>query len=401
MPKAAPSKTKQKKNKVASPTSSARSSRSSTSRASYSTAMEDGGEITGSQECSLLRRQLVKVTGSLQMPQTTAFFSQALILSSCTFSLMATSCGLVLACVAVMIAMAGATQFRVGGSKGWSVPDPDAMSYNQWAQRNRFLFVYPPDKDSVLQVGKEAYDACNTKAYVEKYDDGNTVVTFNRSGPFYFISGVEDNCLRNESVVVVVMADRSNPSPSPSTPVASEPNPSPSPSTASAPSPPPPPSSPPSPAEVTPAPGPAPWGEEPNPPSPPNMASLTTVGFMGMVGSLLGSVLFALFAISTFTVRYERYIPVRQVAGTQTARYRAVPPKIDRWRSIKREKGKKKKKKKRKKRKKEKRRRKNNLAPVRGPRPCTVTARAPSPLARRRRPRVAGAFSPARGEISR
>ncbi|KAJ8510527.1 hypothetical protein OPV22_000961 [Ensete ventricosum] len=55
MPKAAPSKTKQKKNKVASPTSSARSSRSSTSRASYSTAMEDGGEITGSQECSLYR----------------------------------------------------------------------------------------------------------------------------------------------------------------------------------------------------------------------------------------------------------------------------------------------------------------------------------------------------------
>lgn len=72
------------------------------------------------------------------MPQTIAFFSQALILSSCTFSLMATSCGLVLACVAVMIAMAGAIQFRVGGSKGWSVPDPGAMSYNQWAERNRF-----------------------------------------------------------------------------------------------------------------------------------------------------------------------------------------------------------------------------------------------------------------------
>ncbi|XP_065031072.1 early nodulin-like protein 18 [Musa acuminata AAA Group] len=245
------------------------------------------------------------------MPHTIAFFSEALILSSCTFSLMATSCGLVLACVAVMIAMAGAIQFRVGGSKGWSVPDPGAMSYNQWAERNRFrvgdslLFVYPPDKDSVLQVGKEAYDACNTNAYVEKYDHGNTVVTFNRSGPVYFISGVEANCLKNESVVVVVMADRSNraaapgasepsPSPSPSTPVAREPSPLPSPSTASAPSPPPPPSPPPSPAEVTPAPGPAPSGEEPNPPSPPsppNMASSTKVGFMGMVGSLLGSVL--------------------------------------------------------------------------------------------------------------
>ncbi|RZS16056.1 hypothetical protein BHM03_00048020, partial [Ensete ventricosum] len=40
------------------------------------------------------------------------------------------------------------------------------------------------------------------------------------------------------------------------------------------------------------------------------------------------------FAISTCTARYGRFIPVRQVAGTRTARYRAVPPKIDRRRSI-------------------------------------------------------------------
>ncbi|RWW07658.1 hypothetical protein GW17_00028952 [Ensete ventricosum] len=35
-----------------------------------------------------------------------------------------------------------------------------------------------------------------------------------------------------------------------------------------------------------------------------------------------------------FTARYGRYMPVRQVAGMRTARYRAVPPKIDRRRSI-------------------------------------------------------------------
>ncbi|RWW01709.1 hypothetical protein GW17_00035236 [Ensete ventricosum] len=35
------------------------------------------------------------------------------------------------------------------------------------------------------------------------------------------------------------------------------------------------------------------------------------------------------FAISTFTAQYGRYILVRQVAGTRTARYRAVPPKIN------------------------------------------------------------------------
>ncbi|RWV97977.1 hypothetical protein GW17_00039200 [Ensete ventricosum] len=40
------------------------------------------------------------------------------------------------------------------------------------------------------------------------------------------------------------------------------------------------------------------------------------------------------FAISTCTARYGRYIPVRQVTGTRTARYRAVPSKIGRRRPI-------------------------------------------------------------------
>ncbi|RZS15705.1 hypothetical protein BHM03_00047571, partial [Ensete ventricosum] len=114
-----------------------------------------------------------------------------------------------------------------------------------------------------------------------------------------------------------------------------------------------------------------------------------------------------------FTARYGRYIPVRQVAGTRTARYWAVPPKIDRrrsisivggrlkgeidrrrliegeidhWRSIEREKGRKKKK--RKKKKKKEKKRKITY------RPRAVLARVPSPLASCRRPRVANASVP-------
>ncbi|RWV87330.1 hypothetical protein GW17_00050693 [Ensete ventricosum] len=103
------------------------------------------------------------------------------------------------------------------------------------------------------------------------------------------------------------------------------------------------------------------------------------------------------FAISTYTARYGRYIPVCQVTGTWTARYRAVPPKIvrrrliegeisrrrsiegeiDCWRLIEEEKGKKKKRKRRK-----KKRRKNT---------------APSSPARHRRPQVARVPSPPTG----
>ncbi|RRT52646.1 hypothetical protein B296_00041361 [Ensete ventricosum] len=51
-------------------------------------------------------------------------------------------------------------------------------------------------------------------------------------------------------------------------------------------------------------------------------------------GILTHTELYPKFAILTLTARYERYIPVCQVAGTRIARYRVVPPKIDRQRSI-------------------------------------------------------------------
>lgn len=70
-------------------------------------------------------------------------------------------------------------------------------------------FHYPAQKDSVLQVTKEDYDNCNTEKPVKKSNDGHTAFKFEQSGAFYFISGVKDNCLKNEKLVVVVMADRS------------------------------------------------------------------------------------------------------------------------------------------------------------------------------------------------
>ncbi|RWV79300.1 hypothetical protein GW17_00059585, partial [Ensete ventricosum] len=105
-------------------------------------------------------------------------------------------------------------------------------------------------------------------------------------------------------------------------------------------------------------------------------------------------------AISTFTARYVRYISVRQVVGTRTARYRAVPSKIDRRQSIEREKGKKKRKKKKKKGKRIPIARARS-SPVRYRRLRAIAARgSPAPTSRYRS-WVAGAFTPARGERSR
>lgn len=169
--------------------------------------------------------------------------------------------------VLLLIQKGNAYQFKVGGSGTWSLPsDPNSNSYNQWAERSRFqigdtlVFVYQGDKDSVLLVNKDDYNNCNTDNPINKFTDGHTEFKFDHSGPHYFISGVKDNCLKNEKLVVVVMADRGNRSDAAAAPAPT--------TTTSPPPPPSPTTSPPSPtAEVSP-PSPAPAGNEaPSPPA--------------------------------------------------------------------------------------------------------------------------------------
>lgn len=143
-------------------------------------------------------------------------------------------------------------------------------------------FNYPADKDSVLLVNKADYDNCNTASPIEKYSDGHSVVKFNQSGPFYFISGVHDNCVKNEKLHAVVMADRSNrnqtaasPPPSPS---ADDVPPSPAPSGEEAPS------SPTGSVEINPTAAPS---QESSPPK--NGASSIAVSFVGSTTAFIGS----------------------------------------------------------------------------------------------------------------
>uniref|UniRef100_A0A7N0TY27 Phytocyanin domain-containing protein n=1 Tax=Kalanchoe fedtschenkoi TaxID=63787 RepID=A0A7N0TY27_KALFE len=191
-----------------------------------------------------------------------------------------------------------AKDFIVGGSMSWEVPPSDNRQlYNQWAEKNRFMigdslvFTYDAGKDSVLQVDKDAYDNCKTDSHIQSYKDGHTVVKLNRSGPFYFISGNEENCKKNEKLVVVVLSERRKSAPP-------SPQPSPAPSgevpTSSPPSPSAPGSSPPSPS---------PSGTSDMVPSSPpesddaahkkkkNGASSTLLGAFASVGAFMGTFL--------------------------------------------------------------------------------------------------------------
>uniref|UniRef100_A0A0D9YEX4 Phytocyanin domain-containing protein n=1 Tax=Oryza glumipatula TaxID=40148 RepID=A0A0D9YEX4_9ORYZ len=116
--------------------------------------------------------------------------------------------------------------FYAGGRDGWVV-DP-AESFNHWAERNRFqendtivyvrrvswLAVFLHDDEvagSVLQVTEGDFDTCSTGNPVQRLEDvaaGRSVFRFDRSGPFFFISGDEDRCQKGQKLYIIVMAVR-------------------------------------------------------------------------------------------------------------------------------------------------------------------------------------------------
>lgn len=90
-------------------------------------------------------------------------------------------------------------------------------------------FRYNNGTDSVLVVSKDDYFSCNTKNPILSLQDGDSVFKFDRSGPFFFISGNADLCQKGQKLIVVVLAVRHNhphhaPSPS-SSPLAAPPKP--------------------------------------------------------------------------------------------------------------------------------------------------------------------------------
>ncbi|CAH8324885.1 unnamed protein product [Eruca vesicaria subsp. sativa] len=106
-------------------------------------------------------------------------------------------------------------EIMVGGKpSAWKIPSSPSDSLNKWAESLHFhvgdslVWKYDGEKDSVLQVTKEAYINCNTTNPAANYSNGDTKVNLDRSGSFFFISGSKSNCVEGEKLHVVVMSSR-------------------------------------------------------------------------------------------------------------------------------------------------------------------------------------------------
>ncbi|CAL9073012.1 early nodulin-like protein 3 [Musa acuminata AAA Group] len=183
-----------------------------------------------------------------------------------------------------LMASSGAYDFYVGGRDGW-VSNP-SESYDKWAGRNRFqvndtlVFRYRKEVDSVLVVTKQDYDACNASNPIQKLEGGDSTFKFDRSGPFYFISGVPESCRKEQKLTVVVLAIRNqNPSPPPpSSPPSLTPSPSPSSSASPSSSPSPSPTSPVHAPTPSPTPSPSPSTTTTTPPAQPPASAGSSTG---------------------------------------------------------------------------------------------------------------------------
>ncbi|KAG6591953.1 Early nodulin-like protein 2, partial [Cucurbita argyrosperma subsp. sororia] len=113
------------------------------------------------------------------------------------------------------LSVSHAYTFYAGGKDGW-VLNPSER-YDNWSHRNRFqvndviVFKYAKGLDSVLVVSKEGYEKCDLKNPIMKLEDGNSEFKFDRSGPFYFVSGKQGSCEKGQKLMVVVLAQRPPP----------------------------------------------------------------------------------------------------------------------------------------------------------------------------------------------
>ncbi|KAG2681906.1 hypothetical protein I3760_11G164900 [Carya illinoinensis] len=129
-----------------------------------------------------------------------------------------------------------AYNFYVGGRDGWVLYPSE--SYSHWAERNRFqvndtlVFKYKKGTDSVLVVNKDDYYNCNTKNPIKKLEEGDSEFQFDRSGPFFFVTGKDQSCEKGQKLIVIVLAVRHyNKNPPPSSPIPIPPKEAPAPGT--------------------------------------------------------------------------------------------------------------------------------------------------------------------------
>ncbi|KAI3882867.1 hypothetical protein MKW92_034973 [Papaver armeniacum] len=117
-----------------------------------------------------------------------------------------------------LLLVQSSADFEAGDDKGWVVPDSknaNGDKYNQWASKNRFqindTIHFKYKKDSVLVVTDSEYEKCRSAHPIFFSNNGDTIYKLERSGLFYFISGVAGHCERGQKMIIKVLENETPP----------------------------------------------------------------------------------------------------------------------------------------------------------------------------------------------
>ncbi|XP_024365178.1 uncharacterized protein [Physcomitrium patens] len=122
----------------------------------------------------------------------------------------------VLACSALLLPVAMAVEYVVGGPGGWTSV-PTASHYTDWATEKHFVtgdklnFRYDPTEYNLQQVSSNDYSTCNTLHPIRQYQSGNDVVKLRTAGTYYYISGFAGDCNEGGMLMKVVVAQSLGP----------------------------------------------------------------------------------------------------------------------------------------------------------------------------------------------
>lgn len=133
----------------------------------------------------------------------------------------AAAVALVLLAAAAAAGFAGATEYTVGDSEGWTI----GPSYLAWSTKYNFtagdtlVFSYVQRQHDVLRVSQDAFRTCDPENQtVQRWASGRDVVELAAPGSYYFICNVSGHCLGGMKFSVAVGEPLPLPSPPPPPP---------------------------------------------------------------------------------------------------------------------------------------------------------------------------------------
>ncbi|XP_058736003.1 mavicyanin-like [Vicia villosa] len=109
----------------------------------------------------------------------------------------------------IIFVYVNSTTHIVGDKLGWNLPGYNTY-YEDWAKNRTFvvgdklLFKYHPGLGTVLHVNKDDFGNCTNRNTIRTYFRGNSTVSLDKPGDYYFFCSVGKRCELGQKLFVKV-----------------------------------------------------------------------------------------------------------------------------------------------------------------------------------------------------